>query len=125
MYQKVTLVGNLGSDPEKGDRGPCRLSVATSRSYLKDGKKVTETEWHRVTVWGPQGDACAKFLAKGRPVLVEGRIKSGEYLTGEGEKKRSYEIIAESVQFLPGGKARDEESPEPEDEDPPSDDIPF
>lgn len=105
---KVIIVGRLGSDPELKSVGNsqsvARLSVATSEAWTgKDGQKQERTEWHRVVVWGRQAENCAKHLAKGRQIYVEGRLqtRSWEDQTS-GQKKYATEIVATTVQFLGG-----------------------
>lgn len=76
------------------------LRIATQESYKdKSGERQKRTEWHRVTVWGKMAEACAKYLAKGRQVYVEGRLQTRSY-DKDGEKKFVTEIIAADVQFL-------------------------
>ena len=113
-YQKIVIVGNLGRDPELkefgDDKAVCTLNVATSRQWKnKDGEKQEETEWHRVKVWGPQAKTCAKFLTKGRSVLVEGRLKTSSY-DKDGQKHYSTDVVAEDVRFL-GGKGNGTKEP--------------
>ena len=82
MVNKVILVGNLGKDPEvrytTGGQAVANLRIATSRSWTdkQSGQKKEETEWHDVEVWGKQAEQCGEFLAKGRQVYVEGRLKT-------------------------------------------------
>ena len=106
MYQKLIIIGNLGSNPEQrftpsGDP-VTSFSVATSRKY---GEK-DETTWFRVSVWGKQAEPCNTYLSKGSKVLVEGRLKSNVdgnprvYERKDGTWSASYEITAESVRFL-------------------------
>lgn len=125
---KVTLVGNLGADPElrftQGGTPVCRLSIATTRNWKKKdtNEKRKETEWHRVTVWGQQAQHCNQYLTKGRQVYLEGRLQTKSYDDKDGIKRYSTEIIAETVQFLgtmPKGES------EPPASTPPEDDIPF
>lgn len=105
---KVIILGNLGQDPEihemKSGTKVCRLNVATTRRWTsKDtGEKVEETEWHRISVWGPQADPCKKYLSKGRQVYVEGRLRTSSY-EKEGVKHYATEVVADTVQFI-GGK---------------------
>jgi single-strand DNA-binding protein len=105
---KVIIIGNLGKDPElkHTDSGAtvCRLSVATTREWTNKttNEKQSETEWHRITVWGKQAEHCNNYLATGRQVYVEGRLRTSSY-EQDGVKKYSTEVIAETVQFL-GGK---------------------
>ena len=106
MYQRLILVGNLGSDPEQkfspnGDP-VTSFSVATSRKYAdKD-----ETTWFRVTVWGKQAESCATYLRKGSRVLVEGRLRPDEsggpkvFQRKDGTWDASYDVTAEAVRFL-------------------------
>lgn len=104
---KVIIVGNLGADPElktlESGASVCRLSVATTRVWNNKttNEKQQETEWHRITVWGKQAEHCEKYLAKGRQVYVEGRLRTSSY-EKEGQKHYSTEIVADQVQFLGG-----------------------
>ena len=81
---KVILIGNLGRDPElkhtQGSGPVCNLNIATSRKWKnkQSGEMVEEVEWHRVSVFGPQAEACERYLSKGKSVYVEGRIKTRE-----------------------------------------------
>jgi len=107
---KAILVGNLGRDPElrntQNGTAVCSLSIATTRSWYDKAaqERREETEWHRVTVFGKTAEACNQYLAKGRQVYIEGRIQTRSYDDKDGIKRYSTEIIAESVQFLQGGK---------------------
>ncbi len=108
---KVIIVGRLGADPEMKAVGQgtnvTRLSVATSENWVdKNGQKQERTEWHRVTVWGKTAEHCAKYLAKGRQVYVEGKLQTRSW-EDNGQKKYSTEIVAQTVQFLGGGAERD------------------
>lgn len=143
---KAIIVGNLGADPElrflESGTPVCRLSIATSRQWKNQqtNEMMSETEWHRITVWGKQAEACDKFLSKGRQVYVEGRLRTTSY-DKEGQKHYTTEIVAEQVQFL-GGKdgggggqqsggggnqQRQQSKPQsqPAPADDPDDDIPF
>ena len=113
-FNQATLVGNLGKDPDLRFTGSgkavCNFSIATSSSWVdSDGKKQERTEWHHIKVWGKQGESCAKYLSKGRQVLVVGEIRTRSYDDKDGVKRYITEIIAQNVRFLGGGK-RDEES---------------
>lgn len=105
---KAIILGNLGKDPELRHTGSgtavCNFSVATSERYQdKGGEWQEKTEWHSIVVWGRQGENCAKYLAKGRTVYVEGRIQTREWQDKEGGKRYSTEIVATTVQFLRSG----------------------
>ena len=104
MVNKVTLVGNLGGDPEVRQTksgNVCNLRIATSHGKkAADGSWSNETEWHTVVVFGRDADNCQKFLAKGRQVYIEGRIQSRDYVNRDGQNRRSFEIVANRVVFL-------------------------
>ena len=106
---KVILVGHLGADPDMrytpSGAGVCELRLATSESWKdKNGQRQERTEWHRVVVWGKTAEICAKYLAKGRQVYIEGRIQTRSYDDKEGQKRYITEIIANDVQFLSSGR---------------------
>jgi single-strand DNA-binding protein len=102
----VVITGNLTRDPELrhtgGGTAICELRVAVN-SRRKDGQTgewVDKPNYFDVTVWGAQGENCANYLAKGRPVAIEGRLDWREWEDKEGNKRQNVEIIANSVQFL-------------------------
>jgi single-strand DNA-binding protein len=104
---KVLLIGNLGADPElrhtSAGQAVAELRVATGRKWqAKDGTQRDETEWHRVVVWGEQAEHCAKYLAKGRQVYVEGRLQTRKWQDKEGRDRYTTEVVAQVVQFLGG-----------------------
>ena len=100
---QVVLIGHLGNDPETvnaKNKKLCRLSVATTRRWTNDaGEKQERTDWHRVTVWGPQGKACADHLKKGFKVAVFGRIETDTY-EKDGQTYWSTQIVASRVEFF-------------------------
>ena len=99
------ITGNLTKDPElrstPGGTSVCKLRVAVnSRRKDQSGEWVDKPNYFDVTVWGAQGENCATYLSKGRPVAVDGRLDWREWEAQDGNKRQSIEIIAESVQFL-------------------------
>ncbi len=109
MLNKVMLIGNLGKDPEvrytQGGQAVANLRIATSRSWTdkQSGQRKEETEWHDVEVWGKQAEQCGEFLAKGRQVFVEGRLKTDKWQDKQSGQERSrVKIVADSVRFLGG-----------------------
>ncbi|MEX2448497.1 MAG: single-stranded DNA-binding protein [Solirubrobacterales bacterium] len=101
----VVITGNLTRDPElrstPGGTSVCKLRVAVnSRRKDQSGNWVDKPNYFDVTVWGAQGENCANYLSKGRPVAVEGRLDWREWEDKEGGKRQSVEVIANSVQFL-------------------------
>ncbi|HEU5141734.1 MAG TPA: single-stranded DNA-binding protein [Solirubrobacterales bacterium] len=101
----VVITGNLTRDPElrstPGGTSVCKLRVAVnSRRKDQSGNWVDKPNYFDVTVWGAQGENCANYLSKGRPVAIEGRLDWREWDDKEGNKRQSVEVIANSVQFL-------------------------
>jgi len=106
---RVILVGNLTRDPElrhtPSGTAVCKLRVAVNtRQKDASGQWVDKPNYFDVTVWGNQGESCAQYLAKGRPIGVDGRLDWREWEAQDGTKRQAVEIIAENVQFL-GGRA--------------------
>ena len=105
---RVVLTGNLTRDPElrstPGGMSVCSLRIAsnTRRKDNSTGEWVDKPNYFDVTVWGAQGENCARFLSKGRPVCIDGRLEWREWQTQEGQKRESIEIVADAVQFLGG-----------------------
>lgn len=105
---KVILIGNLGRDPEvrytPNGNAICNISVATTRNW-KDktsGDKVEETEWHRVVFYDRLAEIAGEYLKKGRPVYVEGRLKTRKWQDKDGKDVYTTEVIAENMQLLGG-----------------------
>ncbi|MEO8675662.1 MAG: single-stranded DNA-binding protein [Casimicrobiaceae bacterium] len=103
---KVIIVGNLGRDPETryatSGSAICNITVATSRQW-KDktsGEKKEETEWHRVVFYDRLAEIAGEYLKKGRPVYVEGRLKTRKWQDKEGVDRYTTEIVAEEMQLL-------------------------
>ena len=105
---RVVLTGNLTRDPElrqiPGGTSVCSLRIATNtRRKGSDGQWGDKANYFSVTVWGAQGENCARFLSKGRPVAIDGRLEWREWEDKNTHAKReSIDIIADSVQFLGG-----------------------
>ena len=110
---KVTLIGNLGRDPEVKYSGNgnavCNVSLATTRSWkAKDSnERQEETEWHRVVFYDRLAEIAGEYLKKGRSIYVEGRLKTRKWQDKDGTEKYTTEIIAEQMQML-GGRDGDE-----------------
>ena len=102
---RVIVTGNLTRDPElrslNSGTSVCKLRVAVnSRRKNQNGEWEDKPNYFDVTVWGAQGENCATYLSKGRPVAVDGRLDWREWEANDGSKRQSVEIIADSVQFL-------------------------
>src|SRR5215468_6659476 len=110
---RVVLVGNLTRDPElrhtPSGMAVCslRLAVNTRRKDSATGQWTEKPNYFGITVWGAQGENCAQYLSKGRPVGVDGRLEWREWEAQDGSKRQAVEIIADSVQFL-GGRGEGE-----------------
>src|SRR5262249_23315708 len=117
---RVILVGNLtrARDLRHTPSGTpvCKLRVAVNtRQKDSSGQWVDKPNYFDVTVWGNQGESCAQYLAKGRPIGVDGRLDWREWEAQDGTKRQAVEIIAENVQFLGGrgdGEGRSQFVPE-------------
>jgi single-strand DNA-binding protein len=106
---RVILVGRLGRDPETRYTGSgqavANFSVATDESYKdRNGERQKRTEWHKIVVWGKQAEIAQQYLKKGSLVFIEGRIQSREWQDKEGQKRTSFEIVANNFRML-GGRA--------------------
>lgn len=106
---KVILVGNLGRDPEvrysPDGAAICNVSIATT-SQWKDkasGERREETEWHRVVMYNRLAEIAGEYLKKGRPVYIEGRLKTRKWQDKDtGADRYSTEIVADQMQMLGG-----------------------
>ena len=102
---RVIVTGNLTRDPElrslQSGTAVCKLRIAVnSRRKDQSGEWVDKPNYFDVTVWGAQGENCATYLSKGRPVAIDGRLDWREWEDQNGNKRQSVEIIADTVQFL-------------------------
>ncbi len=112
---KVIIVGNLGKDPEvrytPNGSAVCNLSVATSRNWKsrETGERQEETEWHRVVLYDRQAEVARDYLKKGRPVYIEGRIKTRKWQDKDGRDVYTTEIIGDTMQLLGGRDDNDDD----------------
>jgi single-strand DNA-binding protein len=116
---KVIVLGNLGRDPEvrytPNGNAVCNLRIATTRNWKnkESGEKMEETEWHSVVLYDRQAEIAGEYLKKGRPVYIEGRLKTRKWQDKEGVDRYTTEIVADSMQLLggreDGGGARNAE----------------
>lgn len=104
---KVTLIGNLGRDPElrytKSQTPFARFSIATTERFTTNGEQREKTEWHNIVVWGKQAEIAQRYLHKGKQVYIEGRIEYGEYEDKNGQKRFTTDIRCD--RFLMLGRA--------------------
>src|SRR3954462_15989853 len=105
---RVVLTGNLTRDPELRSTGSgmavCSLRIAsnTRRKNQSTGEWDDKPNFFAGTVWGAQGVYCARFLSRGRPVAIDGRLEWPEFTYKDGNKRQEIEIVADAVQFLGG-----------------------
>lgn len=138
---EVRIMGNLGQDPElrftEGGTAVCTLSIATSKTYTKNGEKREQTEWHRVVVWGKSAESVADHKRKGDQVHVSGYLQTRKYTDKDGVERYTTEIVAGQWEWggvLFTGKAPSNRAPHPAEQRgsepehvgaPGDDDIPF
>ena len=134
---KITVIGHLGRDPEMrytpNGQAVTSFSVASSRRYTTSGgEQKEETEWFNVSAWNKLAEQCNQFLAKGRRVYVEGRLKSRSYEGRDGQTRFVNEITAGHVLFLDQVSESDQgadstipEIPESKPSTTDADDLPF
>ncbi|MFO1337589.1 MAG: single-stranded DNA-binding protein [Burkholderiaceae bacterium] len=105
---KVILIGNLGRDPEvrytPSGAAVCNLRLATTRNWKNrdTGERQEETEWHSVVLYDRQAEVAGEYLKKGRPVYIEGRLKTRKWQDKDGNDRYTTEIVADSMQLLGG-----------------------
>ena len=112
-FNKIIIVGNLGRDPElrytPQGTAVCSFSVATSEKRRDKGGDMQDvTTWFRVTLWGKQAETASKYLTKGKPVYLEGRLRIEEWTDRDGNNRQSLEVNATDMQFIgTGGRSDD------------------
>ena len=106
MYQQITLVGNLGSDPEMrytpSGHAVASFSLAVNRAWTtQDGQRQDKTTWFRVTCWRKLAETVSQYLTKGRQVLVIGEIEEARpWVDRDGNHRASLEVTAQTVKFI-------------------------
>lgn len=113
-YNRVILLGNLARDPElkytPSGQPVTKFTIAVNRTYTsRDGAQVDEVDFIPIVVWGKQAESCSQYLTKGRAVLVEGRLRVRSYETQDGQRRRTFEVVALRVQFIGGAPKLEEE----------------
>ena len=105
---KVILIGNLGRDPEvrytPNGSAVCNLNLATTRNWKnrETGERQEETEWHRVVLFDRLAEVAVEYLKKGRPVYIEGRLRTRKWTDKDGIEKYTTEICGEQMQLMGG-----------------------
>jgi single-strand DNA-binding protein len=106
-FNKITLVGNLGRDPElrytPQGTPVCSFTLATNEKRKdRAGENQDVTTWFRVTLWGRQAETASQYLSKGRPVYIEGRLRVEEWTDKDGKPRHTLEVHATDMQFIGG-----------------------
>ena len=112
-FNKIIIVGNLGRDPElrytPQGSAVCNFSVATSEKKRdKAGELQEVTTWFRVTLWNKQAENASKYLTKGSPVYVEGRLRIEEWTDRDGKNRSTLEVNATDMHFIGSGRGADD-----------------
>jgi single-strand DNA-binding protein len=113
MWNEVTLIGNIGRDPEgrttQSGQRVVNLSLATSESW-KDkgsGERKERTEWHRIVVWGKLAEVCDQYIQKGTTIAVRGQLRTRKWTDKDGTEKYSTEVVLDGfearLKILKGG----------------------
>ena len=139
-FNKIIIVGNLGRDPElrytPQGTPVCSFTMATNeRRKDRNGEMQDQTTWFRITLWGRQAETASQYLAKGRSVYIEGRLRVEEWNDRDGRQRYTLEVHATDMQFI-GGKVEEHSQTPAKDDDHPSreqsnapditdEDIPF
>ena len=103
---KVIIIGRLGQDPKlsytSSGQAVANFSVATDEGYRdrQTGQRVERTEWHRIVAWRQTAEFCGNYLAKGRLVMVEGKLQTRKWQGQDGQDRYTTEIVADNVQGL-------------------------
>ncbi|MFD2100548.1 single-stranded DNA-binding protein [Flagellimonas iocasae] len=105
LKNKVQLIGNLGNDPEmitmENGSKLAKFSIATNETYKNaEGEKVTDTQWHNVVAWGKLAEIAENYLAKGKEVMIEGKLMTRSYETKEGDKRYITEVKCNEMLML-------------------------
>jgi single-strand DNA-binding protein len=111
-FNKIIIVGNLGKDPElrytPQGTAVCSFSVATNEKKKdKSGELQDVTTWFRITLWNRQAENASKYLTKGSPVYVEGRLRVEEWTDRDGNNRYTLEVQGSDMQFISGGRSDD------------------
>lgn len=110
---RVLLTGNLTKDPELKDYNGtkvCNMRLAVNNRVKVQGEWTDKACYFDITTFGAQAENCAKFLSKGRPIAVDGRLDWREWTTDGGDKRQAVSVLASAVQFLDDGRRDDSSS---------------
>jgi single-strand DNA-binding protein len=114
LRNRVTLIGNLGQDPEmktlESGKKVAHFTLATNETYKNsEGQKIEETTWHNIVAWNGLAETASKYLKKGREVVADGRLVYRTYEDKNGVTKNATEIVLNDLLFLRSGKSKTKE----------------
>jgi single-strand DNA-binding protein len=138
-FNRVILAGNLVRDPQlaytPNNTAACEFSVAVNRRWRdRDGNNKEEVSYVDMTAYGRTGETINQYMGKGRPILVEGRLRQRRWTDKEGQNRSKLDVVVENFSFIDSGSGRgggrstaDDPGPPPADDAPPSGDadVPF
>lgn len=112
-FNKIIIVGNLGRDPElrytPQGSAVCNFSVATNEKKRdKAGELQDVTTWFRITLWNKQAENASKYLTKGSPIYIEGRLRIEEWTDKDGNNRFTLDVNATDMQFISAGSRSDD-----------------
>lgn len=136
MINKVTLIGNLGKNPEvrysQARAAICSFSMATTETFKNvKGEKEERTEWHRIVCFGRLGEICGEYLQKGAKIYLEGRLQTRSWDDKDGNTKYTTEIVGREMKMLSPKNGFNQDAPQSHHDDGPlpepvmGDDVPF
>jgi single-strand DNA-binding protein len=106
MYQSITILGNVGRDPElrylQNGVAVCDFSVAVNKRFNVNGEQREETTWFRVTCWRQLAETVKQYLTRGRQVMIVGEVRATAYLDKSGQPAATLEITAQTIKFIGG-----------------------
>ena len=119
---KVLLIGNLTRDPDvrvmNNGRPLCKFGLALNRTYKDaEGNRREEVTFVDIECFGPKAEAVGRFFTKGKPILVEGRLKLDQWESKEGEKRSALRVVLENFEFIDSKQdATQSQDPKPDEE---------
>ncbi len=140
MFNKVTLIGRLGKDPELGNAGNkqyCRISLATNESWKgQDGERHERTDWHSITIWGRTAEYVSTRVSKGSLLFVEGQLRNRTWTDQSGNSHKAVEVhvnLNGTIRILDGSKPREQDQEQSQEQSQPQtqplatkdEDLPF
>jgi single-strand DNA-binding protein len=119
---KILLIGNLGSDPEMRNlpsgKKVAEFRVATNRRYKLEGQLKVETEWFQIVAFGRLAEICGEFLRKGKPVFIEGRMHTNNWIDQAGQRHFRTQVVAEGMRLIGKPNGDGSHSAETSDQEP-------